>query len=199
MLADLRNGTKLTRIATGTGLFPKISCNGNYIIYAAPKNINEVNPTPTGLASNSGQQLIQFNRITGEKKYISSDSAGAVFNGDTTPDYYGGYILPHDKFAATVADTGDAVFAWGQPVPYGSSYKRYNYLKHVNDGSGTLEGIRKTTSGTYLPQEVSSGYPKAVLSANGKYVVFQSEASLLSLTTSSSGFLDVVRAKTGLE
>lgn len=189
-IVDLRNGLKLTDLTSGTtgnSTGPSISCNGRYITFQTTDR-TFVNPTPTGM--NSNPHLVEYNRITGASSYIDSDSSGS-FSKTASPVSY-------------VADTGDMLLN----VPWVSGSSTYNvlYLKHVSDGSGTLEDVEKTASGSYLTY-INAPSSGAYLSANGKYVVYPTrEAYGLGLTSSdscngSSGsgpYCDTVRSVTGL-
>lgn len=190
-IADLRNGLRVTQIGLG-GVYPQISCNGNYIVYAT-QNRTQITPTPSGM--DAYDHLVEYNRVTEARQYIDDTATGQynggqnLVNSSTSPDL----------FMVQVSNNGDAVFNWGGPIGWGP-YHRYVYFKHVSDGSGTLEGVEKTPNGTYLNLEQPIPSVRwAYLSGNGKYVVYATkDTQSLGITTSSSGYYDIVRSNTGM-
>ena len=107
---DSRNGTPSTSIMSGgTSAAPIISCNGEYILYAT-QNRTDVPSMPGGLSSY--MHLVKYNRITGQRNYIDSNSSG-VFNSATYT--YAPLATPASNsnlFDASIADTGDVVFKY---------------------------------------------------------------------------------------
>ncbi len=174
-LADLRNGgTTTLSVGSDASTSPIISCNGTYILYVTTDR-TDISPTPSGL--NSRTHLVLYNRISGMRQYIDSNSLGTFSNG-----YSANATNPSINIAgASVSDTGDVVFMYNGNV----------YLKHLSDGSGTLESIAKTATGTYV--NVSNGQ----ITNNGKFVFFKADPYDLGLTTSPSGS-QIIRAKTNL-
>ena len=175
-LVDLRRGTTTT-IPTGNSnsTSPLISCNGSYILYAT-ENRTDITPTPSGL--NSYLHLVIYNRITGERKYIDSNSSGVFHN---NPNYAYNNFPNANVFTASIADSGDVVF----------KYNGYAYLKHLSDGSGTLESIAKKSNGTYA--NVDNGQ----ITRDGRYVFFKADPYDIGLSPSPSS-VQIIRAKTGL-
>lgn len=188
-LADIRNGLTVTDVTPGDtlGSFDAyISCNGKFVIFRTSDR-NFVSPTPSGL--NSEAHVVEYNRITGAAAYIDSNSAGVFAKGGVP---------------LSVADNGDAVMI----VSFTQSIATYNpmYLKHISDGSGTLESIqRRSTSGylTYVQNNGSGTY----LSANSKAVVYNTHDSFelgvtptdtCNTSTNAYNTCDVMHAKTGL-
>jgi hypothetical protein len=176
-LADVRKGSVVTvATAASNSISPIISCNGRYVLYATT-NRTQITPTPSGM--NSYLHLVRYDRITGERIYVDSDSSG-VF---TTGFSYSGLSEPiPNVFNASIADTGDIVF-------------RYNgnaYLKHLSDGSGTLESIATTASGTYI--NVAYGE----ITQNGRYIFFSTDPYNLGLAPSPSSS-KIIRTKTNLQ
>lgn len=166
-LVDSRNGApSTTLISSGPSYGPKISCNGNYIVYSTT-NRTDVSPTPPG--AGSYMHAVEYNRITGERKYIDTDSTGA-------------FDSSHTSGVSAVANTGDALIAFGG----------YAYLKHISDGSDTMESIGKAANGTYIN---IGGSPK--LTSDGRYVFFGTDPYNLGLAPSPSSN-QIIRARTGL-
>lgn len=175
-LADIRNGNKITDVtpgsnANGDGNYnfgAKVSCNGRYLVYST-KDRTLISPTPTGI--NSNYQLVRYDRFTGERIYIGSDSNNTNFIGASI---------------YTVTDQGDAVVSYGSKI----------YFKHLSDGSGTLEPVQHNSSG--LDVDANSS---AVASPDGKYVTVSSNDALslgLSVSPSASSIYNIIRIKTGL-
>lgn len=190
-LSDIRNGERLSLITAG-GAHPKISCNGNYIVYTTYKNNTEIPNPPSGMVNNTKEQLVLYNRLTGEKKYISSNSAGTVFSGRTTTSFGTSTTHGLDRFAASISDSGNVTFSWSS-----STTTPEIYLKHISDGSGTLEPVQRLANGTYVPL-LNTGSKHAYISANDKYLGYNTNAYALGLLTGSSAFSDAVRSPTGL-
>lgn len=166
-LVDSRNGTPVATLISGAqSSFPKISCNGTYITYST-FNRTDVSPTPSGAGAYI--HVVLFNRITGERKYIDTDSTGA-------------FDSSHNTAALTIADTGDATIR----------YNGYAYIKHLSDGSGTLEAVGKTVTGSYI-NTIGTGQ----LSSDGRFVFFHADPYDLGLALSPSSS-QIIRAKTGL-
>lgn len=178
-LVDLRQGSVVT-VATGSSnsISPIISCNGRYVLYAT-QDRTDITPTPSGL--NSNMHLVRYDRITGERMYIDSNSSGVFSTGF-------GYSPLNEPsanvFNASIADSGDVVFQYGS----------YEYLKHLSDGSGTLESIGITTSGSYIN---IAGSLIAQISQNGRYIFFSADPYSLGLAPSPSSN-QLIRTKTNL-
>lgn len=182
-LLDVRNGmtiTDLTPGATGDTLSvaPNISCNGRYIAYST-KDRTVVTP-PSGLKA--AIQVVRYDRFTGEKMYITDQA----YTGDSSN-------LP----PVSISDAGDVVLSASTTT---SLYDRKVSLKHLSDGSGTLESVHHIYQGlNYEPQFT----PTYLVSSNGKYVVVSSKAAeflglLPSSGNGSSIPSDIIRIKTGL-
>lgn len=184
-VADVRNSAspKITAIGS-TGYTPRISCNGDYITYTrSGTDSDDPTPIPSGLTTQR-THLVLYNRVTGERKYIDSNSAGTTFDGNSLTLTHSATLRQQDYFKSSVSDKGDVVF----------SYNGQAYLKHLSDGSGTLEGLLKDPNGTYL-----AGPSQAFLSADGRFATYStSSAYALGLLTSTSTKKDVVRSATGL-
>lgn len=181
-LSDLRDGTS-TAISVGssTSTSPIISCDGRYVLYATTDR-TDITPTPSGM--NSDLHLVRYDRITGDRIYVDSNSSGVFSNGHRYTKAYHTYPPNDNVFLASIAKTGDVVF-------------RYNgnmYIKHLSDGSGTLESIAKTSSGAYV--NVTNGYTSK-LTDDARYVFFEIDPYELGLTTSPSD-KQIIRAKTGI-
>lgn len=176
MLADVRRGsTQTVSLSGGMSTSPRISCNGVYILYAT-KNRTDVNPGLTGYSSRS--HLVRYNRITGEYRYVDSNSSGALGSG---MDYSTMNEAYFNIFNASIANTGDVVF----------NYNNNIHLKHLSDGSGTLESIAKTATGTYI--NVTNG----AITADGRYIFFQTDPYSLGIGSSPAGN-QIIRTKTNL-
>lgn len=181
-LVDLRDTVSTASYITGdSAISPIISCNGDYILYAT-QNRTDVSPTPSGM--DSYLHLVEYNRITGERNYIDSNSAGVFDSGHRSyqPINNYSYGQPANIFNASVADTGDVV------LQYDGNY----YLKHISDGSGTLESVGKTAGGTYI--NVSK---RAYLTSDGRYVFFTADPYDLGIGVSPAGN-QIIRTKTDL-
>lgn len=181
-LADLRKGST-TILATSAydSASPLISCNGRYVLYTT-KNRTQITPTPAGM--NTYQHLVRYDRLTGERIYIDSDSSNVFSAAQYTysPVYYD--VQPN-IFNVSIADTGDVVFDYKQGI------NTYRYLKHLSDGSGTLESIAKTASGTYI--NINNG----TMTSDGRYIFFKTDPYNLGLAPSPSSD-QIIRTKTGL-
>lgn len=181
-LVDLRGSTRTTLTTSAyDSASPLISCNGRYVLYTT-KNRTQITPTPAGM--NAYQHLVRYDRITGERIYIDSNSSG-VFSAAQyiyNPVYYD--VQPN-IFNASIADTGDVVFDYKQ----GSN--TYRYLKHLSDGSGTLESIGKTVAGAYV--NINNG----TITSDGRYIFFQVDPYNLGLTPSPSS-TQIIRVRTNL-
>ncbi len=165
--ADLRNGTPtVTSISGGSSSSPRISCNGNYTLYTTT-NRTDVTPTPPGAGTYA--HLVEYNRITGERRYIDTNSAGA-------------FDSSHSTYGYSIANTGDALV----------KYNSYMYLKHISDGSGTLESVGKAADGTYINISGST-----LLSSDGRHVFFGTDPYNLGLAPAPSTS-QIIRTKTGL-
>ena len=197
-LADIRNGLKVTDITPGATLdstLPYISCNGQYIVYSS-KARNIVSPTPSGV--DSYYHLVRYDRIKGTSSYVDSDSSNTNFNPDHSSIFASGFF-------AAVSDSGDVVLPFATSAGFGN-YNRYIYLKHLSDGSGTLEHVQKNAS-AYVPLVYDNSTPSVTfyISADGKYATFATQSSQsLGLTDGSvldgngNPYFDVIRTKTGL-
>jgi hypothetical protein len=176
-LADLRKGSSaIVTNAIPSGLSPIISCNGRYILYATTDR-TLITPTPAGMTSDK-YHLVRYDRITGERMYIDSNSSGVFSSGYT----WSSLSEPAENiFKASVADTGDVVFTYNGNV----------YLKHLSDGSGTLEPIAKMASGTYVNMQ------NGTITRDGKYIFYRADPYDLGLSPSSMG-LQLIRARTNL-
>ena len=180
-LADIRNASTPTvsLIAGSTSYRPDISCNGDYIMYQT-QNRSDITPTPSGMSSYA--HVVRYNRITGERKYIDSDSAGTTYSNSALTIYTADAEKPTPTPLYQISDAGDAVVSYSGGV----------YLKHLSDASGTLEALVKTGSTSYTNQGFT------YLSASGKYTSYSYNAYTLDLITSNTGFKDIVRSATGL-
>lgn len=176
-MVDLRKGSvTMLASASATSVSPLISCNGRYVLYAT-QNRTDITPTPSGM--DSYMHLVRYDRITGERQYINSNSSG-VFS--TAHYSYSSSVEPQgNTFAASIADTGDVVF----------KYNGYMYLKHLSDSSGTLESIGITASGSYI--NIAGG----ALTQNGRYIWMYEDPYNFGLAPSPSS-KQVIRVKTGL-
>jgi hypothetical protein len=128
---------------------------------------------------NAYYHLVRYDRITGQRMYVDSNSAG-VF-GTTAYTYSSTVNPPANMFVASVSDAGDVVL----------TYNGYSYLKHLSDGSGTLEPIAKTTSGSSI--NVGSG----TLTSDGHYIFFNADPYNLGMAPSPSS-TQLIRVKTNL-
>jgi hypothetical protein len=176
-LADTRISGAVISVATNTSTSPLISCNGRYVLYSTT-NRTQITPTPSGM--DTYMHLVRYDRITGERMYIDSNSSG-VFSTAHLSWYTLGAEPPANLFNASIADTGDVVF----------NYNGSMYLKHLSDGSGTLESIAKTTTGTYINR--TSG----TITKDGRYTFFMADPYDLGMTPSASTS-QFIRARTGL-
>lgn len=175
-LADLRTGTVTTLSASGSAsTSPIISCSGRYILYAT-KNRTDVEPTATGIHTN--YHLIRYDRLTGERIYVDQNSSGLLSMGK---DHSTMNPAQQNLFGASIANTGDVVFNYNGSV----------HLKHLSDGSGTLESIAKTATGTYT--DVNNGG----ITSDGRYVLFQADPYSLGIGSSPEG-TQIIRTKTNL-
>lgn len=180
-LTDLRhNATTTLTTSGGMSTSPIISCNGRYILYATT-NRTEITPTPTGM--NSYMHLVRYDRITGTRMYVDSNSTGTISTG--TYSYSTASPAPRNILKASIADTGDVLISY----KVGSNY--YEYLKHLSDGSGTMEPIAKTASGGSI--NVGNG----TITSDGRYIFYTADPYDLGLASSSAG-TRIIRATTGL-
>lgn len=178
ILIDLRKGNVTTLTAgNATSTSPIISCNGRYVLYATT-NRTDITPTPTGM--DAYLHLVRYDRITGERVYVDSNSSGTFSTTQLqyNPTYYD---QQPNVFNASITDMGDVVF----------KYNSNTYLKHLSDESGTLESIAKTASGTYI--NVTNG----TITSDGRYIFFKADPYDLGLAPSPSG-IQLIRTKTGL-
>ena len=181
-LIDLRRNHSTTLIAGGyDSASPIISCNGRYVLYAT-RNRTDIPTTPIGM--NTYLHLVRYDRLTGERLYTDSNSlnifstAQYVYNSEY-------YDVQQNIFNASIGDTGDIVFN------YKSGTNTYTYMKHLSDGSGTLESIARTQSGSYV--NVSNG----AITRNGQYIFFQTDPYNLGIGSSPAGN-QIIRAKTNI-
>lgn len=189
-LADMRNTTNpiITTISGDQSFAPNISCNGNYITYNVHKGSQD-DPTPKPSNLSNGVHLVIYNRITESRSYIDSDSTGTVYDNNTRSfsDYAtaSGGVINNDIFNSSVTNDGDVVL----------TYKSKVYLKHLSDGSGTLEKVMKTPAGAYLDEI----YPNGLISANGKYIFYSSALGYdLGVLTTPSTIQNVIRTDTNI-
>jgi len=179
ILADLRRGTTTTiTAASGDSTSPMISCNGRYVLYAT-NNRTDITPTPSGM--NSYLHLARYDRITGQRMYIDSNSTGVISTAQIqyNPSYTN---LQDNDFNASIADTGDVVL----------TYNGSSYLKHLSDGSGTLESVAQTTSGVAY-----NGIYTSKLTTDGRYIFFTTDPYNLGLAASPSSS-KIIRVKTNI-
>lgn len=177
---DLRNTTSTGNpITTMHGISPIISCNGDYMLYATTDR-TDISPTPAGMSQY--MHLVEYNRLTGDRRYIDSNSSGSFDNNHLTYSVGSYASQPPNVFSASIADTGDVV------LKYNGNF----YLKHLSDGSGTLESVAKNPSGAYI--NVST---QAKITSNGRYIFFTADPYDLGLTPSPSG-MQIIRTKTNL-
>lgn len=177
VLADLRKGTTINlTVGNSNSESPVISCNGRYVLYDTT-NRTDITPTPTGL--NSYLQEVRYDRITGQRMYIDSSSSGTFTT--TTYSFNPLYEPGKNDFYASVSNAGDVVL----------NYNGYAYLKHLSDGSGTLEPIANTASGTSI--NVTSG----TLTSDGRYIFFMADPYSLGMASSPST-AQLIRVKTNL-
>lgn len=187
-LADLRNGGGITDLTSGETVVSgssTISCDGETIAFGTQSR-NLVTPTPSSMDSTSSH-MIEYNRITGAYKYVDSDSSG-------------NFSQPQSS-ATSVSDKGDMVFRW--PFSVGSAQYAPLMMKHVSDGSGTLEHVEKTPSGSYLTNyDTNNGnlYLKVKITPDSKYIVYPTRESCQLITSggSCSSNVQAVRSATGL-
>lgn len=181
-IADMRNGIHITDItpgATADSYAGQISCSGRYVTFIT-RDRTFVSPTPSGM--DSDYHVVRYDRITGERQYVDSNSSGS--------------FAPGVGFYSSVSDKGDTLVRYSTFATFG--YKSRVYLKHLSDGSGTLETFQKNaTTGAEYPYEDSSD--NALLSSNGKYIVYRTkQTDSLGLTTSNGSIEQIVRTTTGL-
>jgi hypothetical protein len=185
-LADMRNGITITDLTPGTTAVSnsaKMSCNGRYITYGT-NDKTLISPTPTGMSSTSWQ-AIRYDRITGERIYIGSNSNNTAFSAS-------GFSSVTDKGDVVVLYPSGNVDVYNQP--------EYVYrFKHLSDNSGTLEEIQG--NGGLASDSLSS----AIVSADGSYVAASTpDAYALGLPVVYESGVDadhtynVIRIKTGL-
>lgn len=159
---------------------PIISCSGRYVLYATT-NRALITPTPSGM--DAYQHLVRFDRITGQRIYVDSNSSGVFSAG------FGYNTLSSEPqenvFGASISDSGDVVLKYGGT---GGSM----YLKHLSDGSGTLESIGMNTSGAYVNITSFSEITK-----DGRYIFFSTNPTNLGLSSSASGN-QIIRVKTNI-
>lgn len=189
-LADVRRSTTLTDLSAGATLDStkgSISCNGDFVAFAT-KDRTLISPNPSTI--NSNYHIIRYDRITGQKGFVDTASDGTTFSSQEFTN-------------SSISDKGDMVFMFST---YSSYYNRHTptvNLKHLSDGSGTLENVFKTsTGGTFDLYNEYLGYPQ-VITANGKYVVYSTrKAYYLGLLNSPYHGTDpynIVRSETGLQ
>jgi hypothetical protein len=146
------------------------------VLYATT-NRTDITPTPSGM--DSYMHLVRYDRVTGVRTYVDSNSSN-VFSTDHF--VWNTSLSPNANiFSSTIGDTGDVVFR----------YNGYMYIKHLSDGSGTLESIGITTSGTYL--NINGGF----MTQNGRYVWMFKDPYTFGLASSPAGN-QIIRATTGL-
>jgi len=183
-VADIRNGLHIIDLTQGAitdSTVPQISCNGRYITYSTSDRT--LLPTPAGMSTYP--QLVRYDRFTGERKYISSDSSNANFRAgplDWSTEYY----------RSSVSDNGDVVMPYTSLVILGSPLPTVQF-KHLSDGSGTLENVQHNYAGlkydpTYLP----------MISPDGRYVVVSSNNGDSVGVNVDPGIFNILRIKTGL-
>jgi len=113
--------------------------------------------------------------------YVGTDSAGVHNSNGNTWNVSNVHDQQANLFKASIADSGDIVFQYGTNV----------YLKHLSDGSGTLESVAKNTLGAAV--NVNNG----VITTDGKYIFFQADPYVLGLTSSPSSS-QIIRTKSNL-
>ena len=189
-VADVRNSNipVISVISGYASHSPKISCNGNFIAYSVQNQTTDPTPIPSGM--NSKTHLVHYNRLTGERSYVDSNSTGTQFDTNQTNVVQSSTIRHTNYFIPSIADSGDITFRFRNQFG-----QEGIYLKHLSDGSGTLENVRKKSNGTYI-----IGFPGDLnfISANGKYIIYGAPAYELGLITSSTTENDVIRTETGL-
>lgn len=179
-LYDLRKDNPVV-VATGFKISPIISCNGRYVLYATTDR-TQITPTPQGM--DAYLHLARYDRITGERIYIDSNSSNTF----STGMYSWGatnYDFRSNIFNASIADTGDVVFK------YKYSGQTYAYIKHLSDGSGTLEPVAKTMSGSYV--NIDNGE----ITSDGRYIFFNTDPYNLGIGSSPVG-TQIIRARTNI-
>ena len=175
-LADLRNSANPTvTTLTTSGSSPMISCNGRYVLYTTMERT--IVPTPAGMKAGM-HHLVRYDRISGEKIYVNSNSSGVFTAGFQN---YTGNEPYENLYQASISDKGDVVF----------KYNNYMYLKHLSDGSGTLESIAKNVNGNYINVQYGS------ISGTGEYIYFYADPYSLGMTAS-PGASQLIRTKTNL-
>jgi hypothetical protein len=182
-LADLRNGLKITDLTpggVGDSADPEISCNGRYVIYST-RDRTLISPTPTGM--NSYAHLVRYDRFTGERIYIDSNSAGTAYDG-----------FQAESIPSTVSNDGDVLMV---TAPNTSAAGRTIKFKHLSDSSGTVEEIQASPYPNVWSN--TGGRSGFVISADGSYVSAASkDGYLIGLLSNPSSVYNTIRVKTGL-
>lgn len=192
-LADMRGNEIKLHSLSAYGGFPSISCNGNYVTYVTGSK-DEVSPTPAGLSY--GRHIIEYDRLSDEKSYIDFNSTGQTHNSGSVNIGAQSNWQDTDPFRAVVSNDGDAIFSWGG----------HYSLKHISDGSNTLEGIQKTSTGTVIDLSYQSYVAgndqnrQVYLSADGRFAAYYTPSAFdLGLITGATGVAEGVRSETGLQ
>lgn len=182
-LVDVRNGYRTTDItagAQGVNESSRISCNGRYVTYNTTDR-TLIAPTPGNMNTTSSQGVL-YDRFTDSRKYV-----GSLSNGTTFSSYY--------SDARDVSDNGDVLLLRkdGSQDPYDVKL----YLKHLSDGSGTLEAATHNGGG------LNSYLNSYRMASNGKYIVSSVQNAYdLGLNVNAgrppSAVRDIIRIHTGL-
>jgi hypothetical protein len=184
-LLDRRGGNTLTNItASGTGaaLYPKISCNGNYIGFQSSST--NLDPLSTG-----GYHAFLYDRINSQFKVVDQNSSGSLANVPMV------YLFSNQAFIS-LDDTGDVAFqstATNLDTAATSGAAEV-YLR--NTAAGTTELLSRDSSGT-AANSAGTGSTQPTISSAGKKAAYNSDANnLISGDTNSAA--DVFVSDTGL-
>lgn len=181
-LVDLRNGVYVSDVTAGSvgdssGAY--ISCNGRYIVYSTTDRT--LIPVTPGNMNSTSSQAVRYDRFTGGRIYVGGDSNNFAYS---------------SRYSSSegIDDRGNVLLVRREgPL---DMYDSKLYLKHLSDGSGSLESVTHNYAG------MNAYMNSYKISADGKYIVTSISApagGVLGLNIySNPDVRNIMRVHTGL-
>lgn len=142
----------------GNSIRPAIAGSGRYVIF-------ETFATNLGITS-SGWQIVRKDRQTGQLVVASTNPSGQAASGTSSGQARTASVSADGRFVAFRSDATNLIA--------GSGGNEHIYLKDLQ--TGTIELVSQTTSGGFPTVSVLASTVHS-MSADGRYVVFQTSAA----------------------
>jgi Tol biopolymer transport system component len=163
-----------TQIGTTFGESPVISADGNYVAFT------DAIDTFTNAPSGTGSKVLIENLTTKQLFFVSVSSNGVLANGSSSP-FESPAISANGRFVAFASKATNL-------VPGDTNGEPDLFLRDTL--AGTTTRISLDANGTQLPANSSQDTFRPSISADGRYVAFQSTAALTGAGAPGGGLLD---------